>query len=309
MSQADDPFALLSLGINGYRMSAPEVTAIGVRTHQLRFDNLATDPAGRAVPRVAEDFLVASRLRQHDREGALSTTDYFGDTMVTTLAQLDNDPVASHQLVELPPSLPAAMELGEALMRRRSIRRYSGDPISVPELATVLRLADGLTAEANVELLRGGQETFRFRTAPSGGGLFPIALLIVALDVGGLKPAVYRYQPVRDVLVREGDRGVMDRVLDAFDHPGTAVGLDTAAAIVLMVASPWRSMRKYGPRGLRFVLQESGCIAQNVHLAATSLGLGSCDCASFIDDQVNNALGLDGVLGATVHSVVLGRPE
>lgn len=301
--------AQISLGINAYRTIAPAKAAVGVRTNQLRFDNLGITPTAPDTSRVAEDFLVASRLRAHDREGQLSTSDYFGDLMVTTLAQLDDDPVAEHQRIPLPASVPATMELGEALMRRRSVRRYSGDPIAVAELATVLRLADGLTAEADVELLRGGQETFRFRTAPSGGGLFPISLYVAALDITGLPTGLYRYQPVRDLLVKEGDRGVVDRVLDAFDHPGTAIALDTASAILLMVASPWRSMRKYGPRGLRFVLHETGCIAQNVHLAATSLGLGSSDCASFLDDTVHNALDIDGVLRAAVHSVIMGRPE
>lgn len=305
----DSGLTQFSLGINAYRMLAPEARSVGVRTHQLRFDNLGAEPAAASGSRVAEEFLTASRLRAHDREGVLSAADYFGDSMVTTLAQLDDDPVATHQRTELPASVAATMELGEALMRRRSVRRYSGDPIAAAELATVLRLADGLTAEADVELLRGGHETFRFRTAPSGGGLFPVALHVVALDVSGLDVGVYRYQPVRDVLVREDGRAGVDRILDAFTTPGTAIAFDTAAALVVLVASPWRSMRKYGPRGLRFVLHESGAIAQNMHLAVTSLGLGSTDCASFVDDELHAALGIDGVLRAAVHSVVLGRLE
>ncbi|CAL9535489.1 SagB/ThcOx family dehydrogenase [Streptomyces sp. enrichment culture] len=307
--QQDSGFDEFSVGINAYRVLAPEARAVGVRTHQLRFDNLGAETAGSVSSRVAEDFLTASRLRAPDREGVLSASDYFGDTMVTTLAQLDDDPVPDHQRVELPPSVPATMELGEALMRRRSVRGYSGDPVAADELATVLRLADGVTAEADIELLRGGQETYRFRTAPSGGGLFPVALQVVALDVTGLDVGVYRYQPVRDVLVREGGRAVVDRVLDAFTTPGTAISFDTASALVVMVASPWRSMRKYGPRGLRFVLHETGCITQNIHLAVTSLGLASTDCASFVDDRLHAALGVDGVLRAAVHAVVLGRLE
>ncbi len=308
MADHDSGFAQVSLGLNAYRPITPDLRAVGVRTNQLRFDNLGVDQ-GSTAHRVAEEFLVASRLRAHDRDGQLSTSDYFGDMMVTVLAQLDDDPVPEGRLVELPERLPVAMELGEAVLRRRSTRGFSGDPVSLAELGTLLRIADGVTAEADVELLRGGHETFRFRTAPSGGGLYPIALYVAALDVTGLSTGLYRYQPVRDALVREGERSTVDRAVEAFDHPGTAIPLDTAAAIVIMVASPWRSMRKYGPRGLRFALHEAGSIAQNMHLAVTALGLGSSDCASFLDDPLHAALGMDGTMRAAVHSVVLGRPE
>ncbi|MBE1493146.1 SagB-type dehydrogenase family enzyme [Amycolatopsis lexingtonensis] len=308
MTEHETGFAQVSLGLNAYRPVTPDLRAVGVRTHQLRFDNLGVDQNATAQ-RIAEEFLLASRLRAHDRDGQLSTSDYFGDMMVTVLAQLDDDPVPPGRTVDLPERLPVTMQLDEAALRRRSVRGFSGDPVSLAELGTLLRIADGVTAEADVELLRGGHETFRFRTAPSGGGLYPIALHVAALDVTGLPAGLYRYQPVRDLLVREGDRGQMDRVLEAFDHPGTAIGLDTAAALVVMVATPWRSMRKYGPRGLRFALHEAGAIAQNMHLAVTALGLGSSDCASFLDDPLHTALGVDGTMRAAVHSVIVGRPE
>ena len=297
----------LSVGVNSYRLAAPDVRAVGLRTNQLRFDNLGSDPQvhGTTFPRPAEDFLVASRLAS-TREAELSAMDYFGDVMATTIAQTDDDPVADADLIRLPRGAGAPLTLEEALHRRRSIRRFSGDPLRLDQVATLLRLGDGVSAEAEIELLRGGSVLHHFRTAPSGGGLYPVELLLVALSVNGLDPGVYRYAPLRDALVRVAGRGVLNGVQDAFSVAAGAIALDTASAILLLTAHPWRAMRKYGPRGLRFVLHEGGSITQNVHLAATSLGLGSTDCASYADDVVHAALGMDGVQTAVIHTVVLG---
>lgn len=57
--QQDSGFDEFSVGINAYRVMAPEARAVGVRTHQLRFDNLGAESAGAVSSRVAEDFLTA----------------------------------------------------------------------------------------------------------------------------------------------------------------------------------------------------------------------------------------------------------
>jgi hypothetical protein len=64
-----------------------------------------------------------------------------------------------------------------------------------------------------------------FRTAPSGGGLYPITLLVAALSVNGLDPGVYRYAPLRDALVRVAGRGVLNGVQDAFALAADAIAL------------------------------------------------------------------------------------
>jgi SagB-type dehydrogenase family enzyme len=82
-----------------------------------------------------------------------------------------------------------------------------------------------------------------------------------------------------------------------------------AAAICFLVARPWRSMRKYGDRGMRFVFLEAGAMAQNIALVAVALGLGSVDCGSFYDDEVHETLDIDGVYETLIHAVFLGTPH
>ncbi|GAA2786927.1 SagB/ThcOx family dehydrogenase [Crossiella cryophila] len=291
-----------AISCTSYRAVSPDVHASGLRTHQLRFENLSAN----GLPRPAEEFLVGGRLRRWDRESALSASAYFADPTVAALAELDTEVLRDDEIVQLPPNIRTRLELGEAVSRRRSTRTYSGDPVGLPELATLLRHVGAITAEGDVDLMRGGTVTYRFRTVPSAGGLYPVELWVAALNITGLSPAVYRYAPRLDGLVQVGDAGVLARLSGCFAIPDDQITISSAAAVLCYVARPWRTMRKYGPRGMRFVLHEIGGMSQNAHLTVAALGLGSVDCAGFYDDEVNEVLGLDGVLTAVLHTSVLG---
>ena len=62
-----------------------------------------------------------------------------------------------------------------------------------------------------------------------------------------------------------------------------------------------RTRWKYRERSYRYVLLEAGHIAQNLYLAAVSMGLGTCAVGAFRDDQLNDLLGLDGVDEAALY--------
>ncbi|EFS70670.1 hypothetical protein HMPREF9617_02377, partial [Cutibacterium acnes HL056PA1] len=88
---------------------------------------------------------------------------------------------------------------------------------------------------------------------------------------------------------------------------GPAVEQSDAAGVHLVfVISPWRAMRKYGARGLRFALQEVGAIAQQINLVCTGLGLASVESSSFYEDELNQALNLDGIFQTATHTMTVG---
>ena len=51
--------------------------------------------------------------------------------------------------------------------------------------------------------------------------------------------------------------------------------------------------KKFGPRGYRYLLMQSGRIAQRIYLAATSLELGCCGVGALYDEEAQNLFGLD----------------
>lgn len=295
LDEVADPTALTAaVFTNGFRPLQAAAGATGLRTHPFRHDAL---PFGAGGPRSAETFLVASRLRRRDVEFEASVGLFLSEAGSGAGALVDRSP-PDPDLTALPPVDPLPMALGTALAQRRSVRAFTGEPVRLRDVAALAHAAAGATDPHRP-----------FRTTASAGALFPVRLDVVALRVTGLSPGVYGYDSRRHALTPRGGQEAVEGVLGAMAVSPDQLMWDRAALLCLLVARPWRSMRKYGARGMRNTLLEAGEMAAHLALAATAIGLGSVDCSSVYDDEAHSALGMDGVHEAVVHVVVVGMKE
>lgn len=287
--------------LNSFKSFMAHAKSTGFRTAQLRYNTL---PSERTDP--ATEFLLNSALRRGDREFELSVHSYFEDPALVMLAQVGRRVDAGLEAVHLPSPLPLPMAVHEAIARRRSVRELSGEPLHLDQLATLLQCAGGVTAYATTELTDGSTCRLPLRAAPSGGGLYPVDIQIAALSLKGLNKGLYRFSPADSSLLPLGNTGraEVDSLISAL--PGDFVDVRRASAFLVLSVAPWRSMRKYGARGMRFALMEAGYISENVHLACTALGIASCDYGGFYDNEINMLFGFDGTNEACVHVIVLG---
>lgn len=196
--------------------------------------------------------------------------------------------------------LPKNWELNEAritplLQNRRSLRKYSTDAIKFEELAFMLWASQGITAKSG---------NYTFRSAPSGGALYPVETYLCVNNVDGLLPGLYHYDVEGfslDVL-REED--ISKAVAKAFlDQKFMA----TAGVIFLWTAVIRRCMSKYGNRGMRYIFLDAGHICENLLLAAEATACGACPVAAFYDDEVNELIGLDPAEETIVYSASIGK--
>lgn len=185
---------------------------------------------------------------------------------------------AGPRTIDLPdPSITSELSVEEALARRRSVRDFKKESLSLRELGQLLWAAQGITSP-------GGK-----RTAPSAGALYPIELFVVAGEVEKLTAGVYQYQPHNHKLRRVKTEDVR-RQLAAL-----AVRQDwiAEAPAVLVIAGVYeRTTSKYGERGERYVHMEVGYVSQNIYLQAETLGLGTCAVGAFQDGKVRELLDL-----------------
>jgi len=208
--------------------------------------------------------------------------------------------------VELPSPKKLRTGLTAAVTSRRSSRQFSGDPVSLSDLATILHHAQGITGELPYGNPASPHGVIKLRTAPSGGGLYPVTLFVHALRVDGLDPGAYEYQPYSHTL-----RPV--RPVGAEPVPGTDLyrspdlDIGRAAFVLTFVYNLLDNSRKYGDGGVVFGLIEVGAILQNVHLARTALALAGCDQGGYDKQRIEKALGLDGHARHVVHVTVVGQ--
>jgi len=294
----------IALYKNAYQTVDEWTTSTGFRPHSLRFGNIGVT----AARTIGEQFLVATRYRRADRETEQSIQSYFLDPGVVMLSRNGEEDLSGRLATALQQGAPLRRELGEVLSSRRSVRQYTGDHVALDQMATLLRAGAAITATGQVDLMEGGQRHISFHTAPSPGGLYPIDLYLLPLRIDGLDQGVWRYVPRYETLVADGDARQAAAAVESFAVPEEIITISQAAAILLLIARPWKVMRKYGDRGIRYLFIEAGAISENVHLACGALGLGSVDCASVHDDELHAALNFDGEMQLVVHTLFVGVP-
>jgi SagB-type dehydrogenase family enzyme len=180
-------------------------------------------------------------------------------------------------VVQLPqPRLDSGTSVEKALLARRSVREYRDEPLTLAEVGQLLWAAQGITAPKGR------------RTAPSAGALYPLELYLVAGKVRDLPPGIYHYRPQAHTLslVLAGDRR------GELSVAGRQSSIKKAPASLVFSAVFARTAGKYGKRGERYVYMDHGHAAENVHLQAVALDLGTFVIGGIDDDAIKRVMAL-----------------
>jgi SagB-type dehydrogenase family enzyme len=184
-------------------------------------------------------------------------------------------------VVKLPrPELEGKVSLEEAIAKRRSVRRYRTEPLTLSQLSQVLWSAQGITA--------GGE----LRAAPSAGATYPLELFafVGKQAIDGLEAGIYHYEVDSHSLVCS-QRGDLRRELAraALDQ-----GFIVSAPVDIVICAIYtRTSYTYGRRGERYVHMEVGHVGENIHLQAVALGLATVEVGAFDDEEVRKVLDVD----------------
>ena len=160
------------------------------------------------------------------------------------------------------------MSLEEALSKRRSIRSFAGRELTWDEIGQLLWAGQGITSDI-------------FRTSPSAGATYPMELYVV------MKKGFFRYVPETHSVDSVTDRDLTSGLVDACYGQGCVA---QASANFVICAVEQKIVPKYGQRSYRYIDMEAGHIAQNIHLQAVTLGLGSVPVGAFNESVVRYVL-------------------
>ena len=195
------------------------------------------------------------------------------------------------------PDTLAEADLWKVLRSRRSRRDFLDEPMPQQTLMLLLWAAQGITQPGH----------WPFRTAPSAGALYPVETYVCAARVEGLKAGVYHWELPDERLALVAARDDVGAAAQAACLDQEMVG---QAAVTFIWSAVWgRSARKYGDRALRYVYLDAGHLAENLHLAATGLGLGACMIGAFLDDEMNALACVDGEEESVVYAACVGTPR
>lgn len=192
--------------------------------------------------------------------------------------------ISGGELIVLPPpKLRSRFAVERALFERRSIRDYSRAPLTLAELGQLLWSAQGITGPDGL------------RTTPSAGAAYPLEIYAAAARVEGLPAGVYHYSsgPALNAhrlrCVKAGQFGA-----ELFDLTTQQEFIKRVAVNLVIGTVTARMVEKYGPElSPRFVHMEMGHAAQNLHLQAEALGLGSVAVGYLNEPKVRTLLGME----------------
>jgi SagB-type dehydrogenase family enzyme len=207
--------------------------------------------------------------------------------------------------VDLRPFLP--MPENENLQSEALLKDPNG-PFGLPSLSRLLFATNGVTAWAEYP---GGQRQY-FRAAPSAGALYPTDLYLLVRGHADLPEGVYYFHVREHALVQVYPEGLCPGGDEIFARLGRACFNDAAAAeadFALVATSVfWRSAWRYGDRGYRRCLLDTGHVIGNFDIVAPRLGIATTAIGGFVDHEVAELLAIpedkEGVLGVfPLHSL------
>lgn len=200
----------------------------------------------------------------------------------------------------LPPPREITASLSDVLMRRRSCRSFEPS-LTLADVSTLLHHAVRVNRTARSRI--APQVEVAFRPYPSAGSLSATEIYAFLNNVEGVEPCTVHYNGRAHELrvLKRHDR-------DAFSRVETAQkgGAETPLAVVLTMVTQ-RATAKYGARGYRMNLLEAGHASQNLCLVAEAAGLAGLASGAYYDDELAEALGIDGVSEVVAGVLKFGR--
>jgi SagB-type dehydrogenase family enzyme len=180
--------------------------------------------------------------------------------------------------------IPALAAISSISNHTMSIEKDHIPDIGV--LARLLYYSGGITKQITYP----GWGTEYFRAAACTGALYHIELYVVCGELPGLAAGVYHFDALDMVLtqLRQGD---FRRVL--IEASGDEADLEYAPLILVYTDVFWRNACKYQAREYRHAFWDSGTILSHTLAMAAAHGLPARVVVGFVDDRVNQLLGLE----------------
>lgn len=194
-------------------------------------------------------------------------------------------------------ALPMQNDLVSLIRDRRSARVYTQEPMSLDQLSFLLWATQG------VKDIRG-KKYATIRTVPCGGARHEFETYLLVRQIDGLVPGAYHYLPMEHALE------LLHPVENVPEAAGETLCGQTwagkANVVFYWAMTAYRAEWRYGIYAHRVAMIDAGHVGQNLYLACTGLGLGTCGVAAFSHEKTCELFGLDGEEEYVVYTAPVG---
>ncbi|MFE7152741.1 SagB/ThcOx family dehydrogenase, partial [Heyndrickxia sporothermodurans] len=141
-----------------------------------------------------------------------------------------------------------------------------------------------------------------YNSYPSAGGFYDVYSYLFINNVESYPSGIYHYNfsDEKPKCIYAGD-------IKAFVETANIQHeiINKSSFFILFCADTRRYIKKYGERGYRFLMLETGHISQNVINLSSSLNIGNFSCGGYLDNRYKDVLELNDYEIIT-HQLALG---
>jgi len=189
------------------------------------------------------------------------------------------------------------VSLTAALRGRRSHRSFQATPLTLEELSFLLWATQG------IQYVIDGETALR--TVPSAGCRHAFETYLCVLNVEGLEVGLYRYLPLEHQLLFESAVEQLREKLIVATFEQRFIG--NAPVIFIWTVIPYRMEWRYSIAAHRVIALDAGHVCQNLYLACSVVGAGTCAIAAYDQERMDELLGVDGEDEFTMYLAPVGK--
>ncbi|TFG14167.1 SagB/ThcOx family dehydrogenase [Candidatus Thorarchaeota archaeon] len=189
--------------------------------------------------------------------------------------------------------------LAAIISARRSHRKFTGGALSLDELGFLLWSTQGIQKVV-------GNQGANLRTVPSGGGRHPFETYLVVFNVKDLPAGIYRYIPLSHALLPLQQKQNVTTT-DMKNVCRNQPYFRDASVVFVWSCIPYRTFWRYSDLATKVIAQDSGHLCQNLYLASTAIGAGTCAIGAYYQEEMDNMLDLDGEEEFVIYLAPVGR--
>lgn len=175
------------------------------------------------------------------------------------------------------------MTLTSAIKNRRSIRKYTDEPVTLDELSFLLWAIQGIRQVLGPN---------GFRNVPSAGCRHAMETYIAVFNVSGLEKGIYRYLPLSHRIILEFRENELEKSVSKAAFQQEFAG--KSALTFIWTAIPHRMEWRYGPVSHKVIAMDAGHMSENLYLACEAIDSGTCAIGAYDQDYADELLRVDG---------------
>ncbi len=191
----------------------------------------------------------------------------------------------------------ARIDILSAIQNRKSHRHFLPEPLTLEELSFLLWATQGIRKKLDAGTA--------YRTVPSAGCRHALETYLCVLNVHELDTGIYRYLPLEHQLLFEfPEEELSEKIVTA------ALGqpfFGKAPVTFIWTAIPYRMEWRYDIAAHKVIAVDAGHVCQNLYLATSAIGAGTCAVAAYHQDLMDRLLRIDGKDEFTIYLAPVGK--